>query len=93
MPQLTDRSHGGEQSLTDSRYNSIRWMRRVAVIGAGATMTVGALAVLVGAQPVRVDPREAIPSLAVGFTLSIPRAASQVAHDAPRRTEYSIATA
>ena len=78
--------------MTDSTYNSRRWMRRVAVIGAGAVMALGALAVMVGTQPVRVDPRDAIPSVAAGFTLSVPRPGSQAARDAASATEYRIAT-
>ncbi|CAM5283634.1 hypothetical protein MAUB1S_04708 [Mycolicibacterium aubagnense] len=78
--------------MTDSTYNSIRWMRRLAVIGAGAAMALGALAVMVETQPVRVDPRDAIPSVAAGFTLSVPRPGSQAARDAASATEYRIAT-
>ncbi|TLH61716.1 hypothetical protein [Mycolicibacterium aubagnense] len=66
-------------------------MRRLAAIGAGVAMALGALAVMVGTQPVRVDPRDAIPSVAAGFTLSVPRLGSQGVRDAAVATEYSIA--
>lgn len=75
----------------DSRYNSIRWIRRVATAGAGAVIAVAALAVMIGTEPVRTDPRDAIPSLAVGFTLSVPTFSVRPGQDAPRRAEYSIA--
>jgi hypothetical protein len=92
MPSLTERKpRRGALSLPDSRYNSIRWIRRVAMAGAGAMLAMGAFAVMIGAQPVRVDPREEIPSLAVGFTLSVPSFSARPAQDASRSAEYRIA--
>ena len=52
---LIEASHGGERFLPDPTDNSMRTMRLAAAIAAGATMAVGALAVMVAASQVRAD--------------------------------------